>query len=73
MRLLEPLGVTLDDEDGDMRVVISDEDRLAAAEIAQSAGVGPGESTVALCPATTRANKHWTADGWSRLADMIWR
>ncbi|MEN6521668.1 MAG: glycosyltransferase family 9 protein [Armatimonadota bacterium] len=73
MKLLEPLGIVPDDRDGDMRIAISDEERESAAEIAFEAGLGVGEHAVALCPATTRANKHWSEEGWSKLADSLWK
>ncbi|MEN6372775.1 MAG: glycosyltransferase family 9 protein [Armatimonadota bacterium] len=72
MRLLEPLGIIPDDQDGDMRVVISDEERESASKILIEAGLNVGEKAAALCPATTRANKHWSEEGWSKLADLLW-
>lgn len=72
LELLSPLGVVCDDLDGDMRLVISRDEDASAAEVLAQAGVGPDDRFAALCPATTRQNKHWTEDGWGRLAEMLW-
>lgn len=73
MRLLEPLGIIPDDRDGDMRVIVSDEERESTARIIAEAGIGSDEPVAALCPATTRANKHWTEEGWAKLTDLVWQ
>lgn len=73
LRLIEPLGIVPDGEDGDMRVAVSDEERESASRIMIESGINPDEPVAALCPATTRANKHWTKAGWARLADLLWQ
>jgi len=56
-----------------MRVVVSDEERESAKNIIMESGISPDEPVVAFCPATTRANKHWTEAGWARLAGLLWQ
>lgn len=36
------------------------------------AGARPGQGYVALCPFTTRLQKHWFEERWSALADALW-
>jgi heptosyltransferase-1 len=72
LELLRPLGVECDESDDLMRVNVSEDESAAAENILVEVGVRPGEKTVALCPATTRDDKHWTVAGWSALTDMFW-
>lgn len=71
--ILQGVGVQYDDLDGPMRLVISEEERLAADKVLESSGVSPGEPIVALVPATTRYYKFWTDAGWSELAKLLWK
>ena len=66
--MLRALGVQ--STDTQMLMPITDIDRefargfLARSELS-------GVKMVGICPATTRPNKHWTREGWSRVIDLI--
>jgi heptosyltransferase-1 len=70
-RMLELLGIA--DDGFEMHVPIDDEDRAFARRfIAEAVSGRPGSArVVALCPATTWRHKHWTEDGWARVADDL--
>lgn len=70
--LLSPIGIKCDELDDEMRVNVTPQEHESAERILFEMGLKPGEKTVALCPATTRDNKHWTEAGWAALADMFW-
>ena len=70
LSLLKPLGIEIDPEDDQMRVVVSPEESADAGEMLAQAGLGQGERFLAFCSATTRANKHWTEAGWAKLVDL---
>lgn len=66
--LLKKLGVT--STDAVMYMPLTESDRIFAARFFENHRL-QGKRTVAFCPATTWANKHWTIEGWSALADML--
>lgn len=68
--LLKPLGVN--STDTTMHMPVSDDDREFASCFFEEHGLS-GQKVVAFCPATTWANKHWTNQGWSGVADLIGR
>ena len=70
-KMLGLLGVPTDDLE--MHIPIGDKDRAFAREIiADGIAARKGARGVAaLCPATTWPHKHWTEDGWARLADGL--
>lgn len=70
-RMLQLLGLAHDDFE--MHIHIGDEDRAFARRfIAEAVSTRPGAAkVVALCPATTWEHKHWTVDGWARVADEL--
>jgi heptosyltransferase-1 len=53
-----------------MYMPIGDEDRKFAQNFWSQAGL-KDERVVAFCPATTWVNKHWTVEGWSKIADIL--
>ena len=57
-------------KDLDMHVPVSTED-VACVKQFIAREVGEGKRIVALCPATTWAQKHWTESGWAELADRL--
>lgn len=70
LSLLEMLGVH--SADTDMHVPVQPEDREFASRLLADAsrGKSPGR-VVAMCPATTWPQKHWTEEGWAGLADAL--
>lgn len=50
---------------------VAPEDVAYAEELLLNSGIMPGEDFVALCPATTRPNKHWTEEGFSEVIDRL--
>jgi lipopolysaccharide heptosyltransferase I len=63
-------------EDLDMCVPIGKEDREFAdsflvPRLNRGAGDVKPKKIVSLCPATTWLQKHWTEEGWARLADLL--
>ncbi|HUV03772.1 MAG TPA: glycosyltransferase family 9 protein [Armatimonadota bacterium] len=59
-------------EDLEMFVPIGDDDREFARACLASASPDCEPARLAcLCPATTWEQKHWTEDGWARLADAL--
>ena len=66
--ILKTLGV--DSTDTAMHMPIADEDRDFANDFFEREGLA-AKRIVAFCPATTWANKHWTPDGWSGVANLI--
>ena len=69
LKLLELLGIHTNDLD--MHVPLGDDDRAFAGELISSAGPDADAPVVALCPATTWPQKHWTDEGWAQFADVI--
>lgn len=67
--LLKPLGVN--SKDTTMHMPVGDDDRGFAARFFAEQGLDEGGKVVGLIPATTWANKHWTPEGWTGLADLI--
>ena len=68
--LLHALSPDARFERGEMFVPISDEDRRFAEDILLSE-VGDSIPVAALFPATTRLNKHWPAERWAALAQIL--
>jgi heptosyltransferase-1 len=66
--ILRTLGVI--SADTAMQMPLADADRAFAAELFESECLAGGR-TVAFCPATTWANKHWVPEGWSQVADLL--
>ena len=54
----------------DMLVPVRDEDRRFAEEFVRTE-IGDDAPFAVLLPATTRPNKHWVAQYWSELADLV--
>ncbi|MEN6356206.1 MAG: glycosyltransferase family 9 protein [Armatimonadota bacterium] len=54
-----------------MYMPVGDDDRAFANDFFGSNDLN-GEKVVAFCPATTWVNKHWTPEGWSQVADLLW-
>lgn len=70
--ILQLLGVY--SADLDMHIPVGEEDRAYARRLLdeESARCMPGRTRiVALAPATTWPQKHWTDEGWARLADGL--
>lgn len=67
--LLQPLGVTSSDRR--MVAPVSDAEREAARALLTTEGVEPGAPYACLVPATTWKQKHWFAESWSELADLL--
>ena len=67
--ILKALGV--ESTDTAMHMPISDADRQFAEALLGESGL-IGERVMAFCPATTWPNKHWTVEGWARVADLLW-
>lgn len=70
LELLKRLGVH--STDTAMYMPVRDEDREFAGHLLEDERLSD-EKLVAFCPATTWANKHWTPQGWSGVADLIAR
>lgn len=68
LNLLKAIGVN--STDTAMHMPLTEEDRTFAAAFFAEAGLDGGR-TVALCPATTWANKHWVTERWSEVADIL--
>lgn len=66
--LLRVLGV--ESSDTAMCMPLGDDDRGFADAFLRDNGL-TGSRLVAFCPATTFASKHWTEEGWTRLADLL--
>ncbi len=66
--ILQPLGVN--SRDNAMFMPVLEDDHVFAGEFFRNAGLD-GEKVVALIPATTWVNKHWTPEGWARVADLL--
>jgi lipopolysaccharide heptosyltransferase I len=66
--LLRKIGVV--STDTAMHMPLADEDRKFAESFFEKEGLAENK-TVAFCPATTWANKHWTVEGWSAVADIL--
>ena len=66
--LLRPLGIV--STDLDMHMPISEDDKAFAARFFTDNNLD-NRRVIAFLPATTWVNKHWTAEGWSALADLI--
>jgi len=66
--ILRTLGVF--STDTAMHMPLAEADRAFAADLFESEGLA-GCRTVAFCPATTWANKHWVCEGWSQVADLV--
>ena len=71
LSMLELLGISTGDVD--MHMPIGEDERTFAREFISNAtsGRSPQSGIVALCPATTWRQKHWTEEGWARLADAL--
>ncbi|MCE5324540.1 glycosyltransferase family 9 protein [bacterium] len=67
--LLQKIGVR--STDTAMYMPVGDDDRSFAAGFFGDNELDT-EKVVGFCPATTWANKHWTPEGWSQVADMLW-
>lgn len=67
--LLRLLGI--ESMDVDMHVPVSEDNRTFARRLLSEWLSGEQRHIVALCPATTWPNKHWTEDGWAVLADKL--
>ena len=67
--VLKLLGVN--STDTAMHMPVSDADRAFAGRFLETEGLD-GVRAVAFCPATTWANKHWIAEGWSGVADLLY-
>ncbi|MCL6519131.1 MAG: lipopolysaccharide heptosyltransferase II [Armatimonadetes bacterium] len=67
--ILRPLGI--ESEDIHMHVPINEDDRACACSLIGKYLSGEQRPIVALCPATTWPNKHWTEEGWAILADRL--
>ncbi|MHB0912497.1 MAG: glycosyltransferase [Armatimonadota bacterium] len=73
LKLLTLLGIESDDLDGHMPIGETDRE-FAGKRIAEALRENPGlTGVVAMCPATTWPQKHWTEDGWAELADRLVR
>lgn len=68
--LLEPLGIRSNDVA--MTVTVADTDRAFAEEFFDRHQLDP-HRTLAFCPATSRAIKHWFNDHWARLGEILWQ
>lgn len=66
--LLKMIGVNSNDTAMDMP--LSDEDRAFAERFFSENNLN-GEKVVALLPATTWVNKHWVAEQWSKVIDIL--
>jgi heptosyltransferase I len=66
--LLSVIGVH--STDTAMHMPLAGEDRDFASEFFAETGLDV-QKAVALCPATTWANKHWVAERWSEVADIV--
>ncbi|MGQ9454509.1 MAG: glycosyltransferase family 9 protein [Armatimonadota bacterium] len=66
--LLKTLGIQ--STDIAMYMPIGEEDRIFASRFFEKEEI-MDTPAVALCPATTWANKHWTVEGWARVADLL--
>ena len=53
-----------------MHVPVTEQDRRFASDLLRTT-VGDGSRFAVFFPATTRANKHWPVEHWSRLADLM--
>ncbi len=67
--LLAPLGVTTADRR--MVVHVSEAEREAAHRVLGEIGLAAGAPYACLVPATTWAQKHWFAENWAELADLL--
>lgn len=67
--LLGPLGIA--SRDRRMVVQVSEAERQAARGVLQEIGVAPGAPYACLVPATTWKQKHWFAENWAELADLL--
>lgn len=66
--LLKPLGIV--SSDTEMCMPISNSDREFASGFFENNNL-KGRRVFAFLPATTWVNKHWTVEGWSRLAEIV--
>ncbi len=66
--LLKVLGV--ESTDTAMYMPVPEEDKAFADTFFNDFGLNKG-NVVAFCPATTWANKHWVAQRWSKVADLL--
>jgi len=65
--LLTPLGVGTCD--CDLEVAVSPDDYVFARSLLEENGIS--SRFAALCPATTRPQKHWTERGFAQTADLL--
>jgi heptosyltransferase-1 len=68
LNLLRLVGVN--STDTAMHMPITEHDRAFVTAFFSETGLD-GHKTVALCPATTWANKHWVTERWSEVADLL--
>lgn len=68
--LLRPLGV--DSTETAMYMPVCEDDRVFADSFFEENDLA-NDRVVAFCVATTWLNKHWTPEGWTGVADLIWR
>ncbi|MCX6344492.1 MAG: glycosyltransferase family 9 protein [Armatimonadetes bacterium] len=66
--ILQPLGIN--SRDCAMFMPVLEDDHVFAGEFFKNADL-EGKKVVAFIPATTWVNKHWTLEGWSRIADLL--
>lgn len=68
LHLIASLGI--DTSDCDLEITLSPSDRSFADSYLESHGLSRG--FVALCPATTRPQKHWSSQGFAQTADLLY-
>ncbi len=66
--ILKLIGV--ESTDRVMHMAVTEDDRLFAEKFFEESDLR-GRRVVGFCPATTWPNKHWTPEGWSRVASML--
>ncbi|MGB9587861.1 MAG: glycosyltransferase family 9 protein, partial [Armatimonadota bacterium] len=70
LNMLTLLGIETDDLD--MHIPVTEDDRNFARDfLAQARRENPKSTVVALCPATTWPQKHWTEEGWAEVSDIL--
>jgi heptosyltransferase-1 len=59
------------EEDFQLDLAVGEESLIKAKATLQQYGLQPSRPLVALCPFTTRPQKHWLEDRWSELANTL--
>jgi len=72
LQLLEALGIPIDPSRHRLYFPLNDLNRQTARLKLASLGLEP-KRFAALAPATTRPQKHWLEERWSRLAERLWK